>query len=274
MRQKLRNHQKRRPVGKIPSARKAQDRRGRVPLTREPAPRRTRQRSRQRGQLARGQVRARPRLVDELKGFTPGEWAQLRSHLADFARWSARRVRLGHGSRVIADLRRRDLLLCDLLASTGLRASEAASLTGADLAHVTDEEPYVILRGGKKRAAGHVASLPVPADLAERLAAEAAELPPDGHLFRWSNGAPLGRRGIWWTVKRVCRAAQLRATLNAHSFRHLFLTALASQPSATPHLVMALGRVRDLKTVQTYFHLGRREKAAAVEALDLTRPRG
>jgi integrase/recombinase XerD len=98
-------------------------------------------------------------------------------------------------------LRRR--LLCELLAYTGCRLSEALAIAPED---VNGSEAYVVFRTLKRRKM-HFRAVPIPADFAERLAA----LPPmygQGRtprcrLFPWC------RETAWRYVKQVMDAAEI-----------------------------------------------------------------
>ena len=226
--------------------------------------------------LLRGPSRARPSLGEEQKPFSRGELDQLRTYLIHKAgREWARLYRRRKGGAVPLwhRPRERDLLLVDLIAHTGLRASEAARLTSADL-HLAGDRPFLLVRGGKKRAPRQVDSLPLAHDLAQRLREWIEGTNLEQELFVRGSGVALGRRGVWECVKHGIRKAGLRDTLHVHSLRHTFLTALAAQPDANPLAVMKLGRVRDLQTVMGYFHLARDTRQAMVEGLGLARSGG
>jgi len=214
------------------------------------------------GQLRRGPVRARPHLGDADKAIARDELRRILEHAARLASHEARRGLRGP--------RTRDLLLLELLASTGLRASEAARLEVRDV--VLEGEPYVRVRGGKKRRPAQVDTVPLTQRLARELASWCRGLEPRAPLFGHAGdaAAPIDRRAVWAIVKRYLRAVGARAVLNVHSLRHRFLTDLASAAGANPFDVAKLGRLRRMDTVLEYF--GASQTRAAVEALPLPWP--
>jgi integrase/recombinase XerC len=129
----------------------------------------------------------------------------------------------------------RDHALLELLAATGLRASEAASLTIGDLA-LGERSGWVTVRMGKGRRRRKV-----PIHLRARKAlntyleqeqlneptARAAHAADP--LFRSRAGEPLTSYALWYTVKKYARLAEVEG-VTPHTFRHTVATRLVRDP--------------------------------------------
>ena len=163
--------------------------------------------------------RSRPRLGDEEKPISGPELRTLVEHLAHLAVLEERRgVRRGP--------RRRDQLMVELLALTGLRASELARLQISDV-HLAAKRSYLRVRGGKARGLQEVDTVPVPWDLVSILEKWTRGRPEDEFLVHRARGTPIDRHEIWRVLKRAMRACGLREGLNVHSLRHFFISTVA-----------------------------------------------
>lgn len=213
-------------------------------------------------------ARGRPRLGDDDKIISAEELGRLLGFLAARAEREEARTRAVDGPRC------RDLVLVELLAGTGLRASEAARLAVRDV-HLTGRNPYLRVRGGKARQRKDVDTVPLPSQIAGRLrryVAARARHGEESPLFAAAqSGRPLGRREVWKAVKAGVRGAGLREVLNAHSLRHYFISAACQVPGSTPMLVAKLARLRDSSLVTRYFHASEDRRRAIANALRLPR---
>ncbi len=154
----------------------------------------------------------------------------------------------------------RNLLVVELLAGTGLRASELAALDVDDIRIPQSRDPWVRVVGGKKRGAGQSDRVPLPGAIAAELGRWLQRLSlqrPDMPLFRRGlhDTRHLDYRHVWRIVKQAAKAAGLRGTLSPHSLRHYFITELARTGNAIA--VATIARLRDPKTVLRYVHLAR-----------------
>jgi integrase/recombinase XerC len=129
----------------------------------------------------------------------------------------------------------RDYALLELLAATGLRASEAAGLTVGDLA-LGERSGWVTVRIGKGRRRRKVpvhlrARKALMAYLeGEKLAEpEVRESSPGEPLFRSRAGKPLTSYALWYTVKKYARLAAVDG-VTPHTFRHSVATRLVRDP--------------------------------------------
>jgi integrase/recombinase XerD len=162
-----------------------------------------------------------------------------------------------------ADLRDRALL--EVLYGTGLRVSEAASLTvglveGADLVRVMGKggrERVVPLGGQARRALDGYLHAGRP-----RLVGHPQEPRPDDPLWLGNSSRPLSERGI----RRVVRA---RLATFPHSLRHSFATHLL-EGGADLRVVQELLGHRELGTTQVYTAVTREHLRSAY---DLSHPR-
>ena len=148
---------------------------------------------------------------------------------------------------------RRNRLLVELIACTGLRCSEAARLLVGDVV-LEGVDPHVRIRGGKKRAPKVVETVPIPFGLVGMLRAFVHELAQDRPVFENQDGHALSRQRLWEIVKTGWRAVGARSVLNVHALRHWFISQVAAHPKAGPWEVARLARMRDLSTVLVYFH--------------------
>lgn len=129
----------------------------------------------------------------------------------------------------------RDHALLELLAATGLRAAEAASLNVGDLS-LGERSGWITVRLGKGRRRRKV-----PIHLRARKAlstyleqqglgepavrvAHASE-----PLFRSRTGEPLTPYALWYTVKKYARLAEVEG-VTPHTFRHSVATRLVRDP--------------------------------------------
>jgi integrase/recombinase XerC len=129
----------------------------------------------------------------------------------------------------------RDHALLELLAATGLRASEAAGLMVGDLT-LGERSGWVTVRMGKGRRRRKV-----PVHLRARKAlntyleqeqlnepsARAAHAADP--LFRSRAGEPLTCYALWYTVKKYARLAEVEG-VTPHTFRHTVATRLVRDP--------------------------------------------
>lgn len=129
----------------------------------------------------------------------------------------------------------RDAAVMTLLYGSGLRISEALSLSASELATPADGVLRVTGKGGKTRL---VPVLPIALQAVatyRRLCPH--HLDPKGLLFRGARGGPLNPALIQRAMRKLRSALNLPDTATPHALRHSFAT----------HL---LGRGGDLRTIQ------------------------
>ena len=165
-------------------------------------------------------------------------------------------VRRGLAEPVATALLRRDAALLELLYASGLRISEATSLT-QDRIDVARRRLRVIGKGAKERELvfGHPAQDALVAYLnggRPHLAARAASR--SSAVFLNANGGPLTARGARMAVDRWVRAAGLATRASPHTLRHSFATHLLEGGADLRSVQELLGHA-NLATTQIYTHL-------------------
>jgi len=166
------------------------------------------------------------------------------------------------GQGALADaLRRRDAALLELLYATGMRISEAASLT-LDRIDAPRGRLRVVGKGRKERelifgapAQGALRSYLVegrPVLVARGAAAHEAAATPA--VFLNARGTPLSIRGARLVVERWAEASGLPRSASPHTLRHSFATHMLEGGADLRSVQELLGHA-NLATTQIYTHL-------------------
>jgi integrase/recombinase XerC len=144
----------------------------------------------------------------------------------------------------------RDAAALALLYGSGLRISEALSLTVADIAAAETSGALVVTgKGGKSRM---VPVLPqVLTMIAEYLALRPVKLAENGPLFVGARGGPLSPRILQLTMERLRGALGLPDTATPHALRHSFATHLLARGGDLRAIQELLGHA-SLSTTQIY----------------------
>jgi len=148
-------------------------------------------------------------------------------------------------------VRARDIAVVTLLYGSGLRISEALSLTGrdADLATADGSSLRIVGKGGKERL------VPVIPAAAKSISAYLRLCPwpmePDSPLFRGLRGGPLNPRMITRAMENVRHRLGLPASATPHALRHSFATHLLSAGGDLRAIQELLGHA-NLATTQVY----------------------
>ncbi len=152
-------------------------------------------------------------------------------------------------------LARRDAALLELLYATGMRISEAASLT-IDRVDLERRRLRVIGKGSKERELlfGVPARAALRAYLAGGRATLAAGAAPNPALFLNARGGPLGARGARLIVDRWVEATGVSPRTSPHTLRHSFATHLLEGGADLRTVQELLGHA-NLATTQVYTHL-------------------
>ncbi|MDO9083878.1 MAG: tyrosine recombinase XerC [Humidesulfovibrio sp.] len=162
----------------------------------------------------------------------------------------------------------RDLALAEVLYGSGLRVSEALSLTVDD---VRTDRGFVRVRGkgNKERLA------PLSEAAKERLVEylglrlELAADPAEPALFLGQRGGPLSRREAQRIVARLAAGAGIGQNVHPHTLRHSFATHLLQAGADLRSVQELLGHSR-LSTTERYTHLDLRH---IMEVYDKAHPR-
>jgi site-specific recombinase XerD len=165
-------------------------------------------------------------------------------------------TRRGIGEQLAQALARRDAALLELLYATGMRISEAASLT-IDRLDLDRRRLRVIGKGSKERELlfGEPAQAALNGYLAAgrpQLAARAGA--PVPALFLNARGGPLTARGARLIVERWVEATGVSPRTSPHTLRHSFATHLLEGGADLRSVQELLGHA-NLATTQVYTHL-------------------
>ena len=160
----------------------------------------------------------------------------------------------------------RDAAVLTLLYGSGLRISEALSLTAAD---VPLADVLVIL--GKGRKERRVPVLPATRSAVNRYVALAPfELAGDDALFRGVKGGPLGARAVQKAVELLRTQLGLPSSATPHALRHSFATHLLAAGGDLRSIQELLGHA-SLSTTQVYTAV---DEARRMDVYQSAHPRG
>ncbi len=148
----------------------------------------------------------------------------------------------------------RDKAILETLYSTGLRASEVASLT-LDSIHFDEGFLRCMGKGRKERVVpmGDSARQSVQRYLAE-LRPLLAKDPSSRTLFLSRRGHPFGRKQIWTMIKKYARDAGITKNVKPHTMRHSFASHLLANGAPLRIIQEMLGH-SDITTTQIYTHV-------------------
>jgi integrase/recombinase XerD len=155
-----------------------------------------------------------------------------------------------------------DRLLVLLLVSTGLRASEACSLTYTTL---SIEKGILSVENGK---GGKTRQLGISSDLADIMIEYLASLPGEykkGCFLRNKDGKAMSRYGIRSRLNRIGKKVGVQ--VGAHALRRAFVTLNANKGRPFPMLQMACGH-SDIRTTRSYCLTSENEVIEAMKTWD------
>lgn len=161
----------------------------------------------------------------------------------------------------------RDAAVLGLLYGSGLRISEALSLSRAQAPQNAGETLTVIGKGSKTRM---VPVLPVVVTaITAYLKLCPWRLPPEGPLFVGAKGGPLSPRIIQLAVEGLRGALGLPSSATPHALRHSFATHLLGRGGDLRAIQELLGHA-SLSTTQIYTRI---DSARLMAAYDAAHPR-
>lgn len=161
----------------------------------------------------------------------------------------------------------RDSALLELLAATGLRASEIASLRVRDL-DLGERHGWVTVHApnAKRRKQRRVPVKVKARRVVQEYLKSRGKLAPGDPVFPSQKGGPMTPYTVWYTVKKYARLAGVK-DVSPHSFRHTVATQLVRDPETDLVLAAAyLGHSR-LHTTARYSQPSEEELAEAAERL-------
>jgi integrase/recombinase XerC len=157
----------------------------------------------------------------------------------------------------------RDTAVLMLLYGSGLRISEALSLTRRQAPVVGRDVLRITGKGGKERA---VPVLPVTqAAVARYLALLPFDVEIDEPVFRGARGGPLSPRIIQLLIEKLRGSLGLPETATPHALRHSFATHLLSRGADLRQIQELLGHA-SLSTTQVYTEVDREHLLRVYEA--------
>ena len=157
----------------------------------------------------------------------------------------------------------RDAAVLGLLYGSGLRISEALSLSRAQAPQSAGETLTVLGKGSKTRM---VPVLPVVVTaIAEYLKLCPWRLAPEGSLFVGAKGGPLSPRIIQLAVEGLRGALGLPSSATPHALRHSFATHLLGRGGDLRAIQELLGHA-SLSTTQIYTRIDSTRLMAAYDA--------
>ena len=146
----------------------------------------------------------------------------------------------------------RDRALLTLLYATGIRASEAASLSVGDV-NFNLSVARVMGKGAKERIVPVAqAALDAVRDYLDNY--RPALQPVSGSLFVSRTGRALSREDIYRIVRKYVRRVPLKGNIGPHTLRHSFATQLMSGGADLRSVQEMLGHA-DIATTQVYTHV-------------------
>jgi site-specific recombinase XerD len=144
----------------------------------------------------------------------------------------------------------RDRAILTLLYGTGIRASECASLTEANV-DLIENSIQVTGKGGHQR------QLPLNATVSKALLNyknARGPLSPDSAFFRSRNKRGISRNAIYERVRTHARKARIHKRVSPHKLRHTFATHLVKRGVPLVTIRDMLGH-RTITSTQIYLHV-------------------
>jgi site-specific recombinase XerD len=148
----------------------------------------------------------------------------------------------------------RDLCLLTVLASTGLRISEALGIRLTDIDFV---DKSILIRGKGKKIRKVFFDLP---EAEQRLLSyiqtwRSLELDHDYLFISIKQYRPLSARGVQALLKEYLRTAELRLSVSPHTIRHTFATVAIEKGANIKAVSQILGHANCSITIDLYTHL-------------------
>lgn len=146
----------------------------------------------------------------------------------------------------------RDRALLECLYATGMRVSEATTLTNEN---VYLDNNFIKCRGkGDKERIVPLGSIAVTACRTYLARVRSKIKAKTNHFFLGRNGKGLTRQYVWQIIKKYARRAGIAKLIKPHTFRHSFATHLLER-GADLRVVQELLGHSDISTTQIYTHV-------------------
>ncbi|MBU8871354.1 MAG: tyrosine-type recombinase/integrase [Gemmatimonadales bacterium] len=144
--------------------------------------------------------------------------------------------------------RKRDIAIISLLAGSGLRRNELATLEVSD---IDLDAGAILVRQGKGRKQRRV---PVWGEKLDAIRDHIEALPEGSPLWPSRKGGAMSVSAIWKLVKRLAKKAGLSEKISPHTLRHAYATAAHAAGMDTISLKNALGH-SNIGTTEGYVHV-------------------
>ena len=158
---------------------------------------------------------------------------------------------------------KRDIAILEMLANTGLRVGELASLAAEDI-ELSERKGQVTVRSGK---GAKYRQVPLNADARRALYAylDVRPMGATGHFFVGQRGNGLTPSAIWRMVKKYGQRAGLE--ISPHTLRHTFGTRLVRENGVDLVSVATMMGHESLETTALYTQPSEEDMAEATEQL-------
>lgn len=148
----------------------------------------------------------------------------------------------------------RDVLILELLFSTGIRVSELCKLT-LDTFQVGTDYLWLLIHGkGKKERALRIATPEIVSLAGQYLKIFENEIAQQGFIFLNRRGRALRTQGVRQIITQYVKIAGLSGHVTPHMFRHTFATALLDAGADIRYIQSLLGH-SSISTTEIYTHV-------------------
>lgn len=148
----------------------------------------------------------------------------------------------------------RDILVLELLFSTGMRVSELCKLTPKTF-QLSDDSLWILVRGKGRKERVLQLSTPELLTLTERYLTEfSSEIAESGSILVNRRGWPLSTQGVRQIICRRMETAAVPGHVTPHMFRHTFATDLLDAGVDIRYIQTLLGH-SSISTTEIYTHV-------------------
>lgn len=148
----------------------------------------------------------------------------------------------------------RDIVVLELLFSTGLRVSELCALT-KDSVQLSDDKLRLLIYGkGRKERVIEVTTPELLRLMARYIAAYAQEIEREGVMLINRRGRQLSAQSVRRIIKKYLDMVQADCHVTPHMFRHTFATSLLEAGMDIRYIQSLLGH-SSISTTQIYTHV-------------------
>lgn len=154
----------------------------------------------------------------------------------------------------------RDILVLELLFSTGMRVSELCKLTPETFRLNTDSLWLLIHGKGSKERVLQLSTSEILTLVESYLAAFEPQIVQSGSILVNRRGRPLSTQGVRQIIRNRVRAVTVQGHITPHMFRHTFATALLDAGVDIRYIQTLLGH-SSISTTEIYTHVSTGQQA-------------